>query len=306
MLVAGLAAQAAMWAASHYACYLVSAALLVTVVATTSCERTTWSPARRRVGAATGLTACLGLIATCAADVVASALRDGKPPSTVDAIGALLIVAHLVQAATMTSRRDVALSAPLIAAMLLQAGIAATKSTPTIAPMVAIVVVAIVVVAIVAGMVSLAMLHRAELLTRAEAGVGLVAPARRALAQAGGAAACGALVFVLLPTSVHVGGHAQDRGSIGSTGSTASTGSVDLRAREIRSSRRDRVLAIPADVDMRATVSGGCRSSASAAPIAFYEDGRSCGGVVTFAAGGSSFEVRVNWLTGGVEVVAAP
>jgi hypothetical protein len=77
MLVAALAAQAAMWAASHRACYPVGAALLVLVVSTTSLERTTWSPARRRLAAAVKLSACLALVAAGAAGVVASALRDG-------------------------------------------------------------------------------------------------------------------------------------------------------------------------------------------------------------------------------------
>jgi transglutaminase-like putative cysteine protease len=218
MLVAALAAQAAMWAASQRACYAVGAALLVLVVSTTSLERTTWSPTRRRLAAAVKLCACLALIASGAAGVVAPALHDGKPPSTVDAVGALLLVAHLVQAATMTSRRDVALSAPLVAAMLLQAGFAAGGSAPAV-------LMATVVAAIAAGMVSLAMLHRAELLARDGKGADLGAPARRALAQAGGAAACGALVFVLLPTSLQVAPHAQQSRPF------ASTGPVDLRSR---------------------------------------------------------------------------
>jgi transglutaminase-like putative cysteine protease len=218
MLVAGLATQAAMWAASHRACYPVGAALLVLVVSTTSLERTTWSPTRRRFATAVKLAACLSVIAAGAAGVVASALHDGKPPSTVDAIGVLLLIAHLVQTATMTSRRDVALSAPLVAAMLLQAGFAAGGSAPAV-------LVATVVAAIAAGMVSLAMLHRAELLARDGKGVNLGAPARRALAQAGGAAACGALVFMLLPTSIQVAARAQPRGP------TASTSPIDLRSR---------------------------------------------------------------------------
>jgi transglutaminase-like putative cysteine protease len=226
MLAAALAAQVSMWAASHRACYLIGAALLVVVVttssvvgATTPLDRTTGAPARHRVAAAVKLAACVALIAACALSVVTPALRDGKPPSTTDAIGMLLLVAHLVQTATSSSRRDVALSAPLVAAMVLQAGVAASKSAPAIPFMVGAVV-----LALAAAMASLATLHRAELVASAGAISGLVAPTRRALAQAGGAAACGALVFVLLPAPAHLGSHhAGD--------SIAPTGSVDLRER---------------------------------------------------------------------------
>ena len=37
--------------------------------------------------------------------------------------------------------------------------------------------------------------------------------------------------------------------------------------------------------------------------IAFFPTGMSCGGVVTLSRLGIGYEVRVNWLTGGVEVV---
>ena len=35
----------------------------------------------------------------------------------------------------------------------------------------------------------------------------------------------------------------------------------------------------------------------------FFSTGMSCGGVITLSRLGSGYEVRVNWLTGGVEIV---
>jgi general secretion pathway protein H len=87
--------------------------------------------------------------------------------------------------------------------------------------------------------------------------------------------------------------------------STVST-SVDVRARLIRSSIARRDVAIPRDVDFRANVSSDCQSRKDGASVDFYADGRSCGGVLAFNEGRSGYEIKVNWLTGGVEVVAIP
>jgi len=80
---------------------------------------------------------------------------------------------------------------------------------------------------------------------------------------------------------------------------------VDMRAREIRSGSDRTVVRVPEDVEMRATVAAGCGSTPETAGFGFYADGRACGGALTLGRGGVVFEVRVNWLTGGVEIVAA-
>jgi transglutaminase-like putative cysteine protease len=214
MLVGGLAAQAAMWVASHHAVYPIGGAFLVVVAMVTAAEPPSRSRGARRLTAALKLAACVGLIGACVASIVGSALHDGKPPSTTDAVGALLLIAHLVQAATATSRRDVTLGAPLVAAMLLQAGVAASGAAPAV-PFA---------VAIAATIGSLATLHRAELLASARVS-GDLAPARRILAQLGGAAACGCLVFLALPTSAQVGVHT------GQHPPATAAGALDLRSR---------------------------------------------------------------------------
>ena len=40
------------------------------------------------------------------------------------------------------------------------------------------------------------------------------------------------------------------------------------------------------------------------ATIDFFPSGESCGGVIAIARQGVGYQIRVNWLTGGVEVVA--
>jgi general secretion pathway protein H len=74
----------------------------------------------------------------------------------------------------------------------------------------------------------------------------------------------------------------------------------------LRSAATGREVAMPADVDVRANVTADCQTSSGAAGFAFYPDGRACGGTLTLAGAGGGYDVRVNWLTGGVEVVANP
>lgn len=215
MLVAGLAAQVAMWSAGHRACFPTAAGLLLVVTAILIAEGHARTRAGRCLAAVGKMVACAALIGVCAGEVVAAALRDGKPPSTIEAFGALLVIAHLVQTATISSRRDVMLGAPLVAAMLVQAGAAAAGFAPTI-PFG---------IAVAAGIASLALLHRADQLSCAAVTGELIAPIRRALAQVGGAAACGVLAFVALPTSAHVGV------STGPRATVATSSALDLRAR---------------------------------------------------------------------------
>ena len=84
------------------------------------------------------------------------------------------------------------------------------------------------------------------------------------------------------------------------------TTNLNVRAREISSGSGRASLRVPDDVSITATVSTSCGATKDAASISFYADGRSCGGSLTFARDRAAYEVRVNWLTGGVEIVAAP
>ena len=65
------------------------------------------------------------------------------------------------------------------------------------------------------------------------------------------------------------------------------------------------VLQLPADVEIGATLAETCAGRRNAAAIDFLPNGMSCGGTVALARPGAAYQVRVNWLTGGVEVVAS-
>lgn len=79
---------------------------------------------------------------------------------------------------------------------------------------------------------------------------------------------------------------------------------IDVDRREVRSGSSRRGVEIPADVDLRVTVADYCRSGRREVGVSFYPDGLSCGGVLALGRAGAGYEVRVHWLTGGVEIVA--
>jgi general secretion pathway protein H len=65
------------------------------------------------------------------------------------------------------------------------------------------------------------------------------------------------------------------------------------------------VLQMPADVAMDAIVAETCAGRHNSSAIDFLPNGMSCGGTIALARPGAAYHVRVNWLTGGVEIVAA-
>ncbi|MGY8668365.1 prepilin-type N-terminal cleavage/methylation domain-containing protein [Bradyrhizobium sp. UFLA05-109] len=82
------------------------------------------------------------------------------------------------------------------------------------------------------------------------------------------------------------------------------TTQVDAEARAIRSGVTGRVLRLPNDVTVQAMLAARCADRAAGRTIDFFPSGMSCGGVIALARPGVGYEVRVNWLTGGVEIVA--
>jgi general secretion pathway protein H len=62
---------------------------------------------------------------------------------------------------------------------------------------------------------------------------------------------------------------------------------------------------LPADVAFDAIVSETCAGRRNGSTIDFLPSGMSCGGAIALARPGAAVHVRVNWLTGGVEIVAA-
>jgi general secretion pathway protein H len=77
---------------------------------------------------------------------------------------------------------------------------------------------------------------------------------------------------------------------------------IDAPGRTIRSGATGRTLRVPDDVGFDAVLASRCNQRAAGPTIRFFATGMSCGGVIALTRPGSGYEIRVNWLTGGVEV----
>jgi general secretion pathway protein H len=78
---------------------------------------------------------------------------------------------------------------------------------------------------------------------------------------------------------------------------------IEAEARTIRSGADGRIVRLPADVQLDALLAANCYDRRTGTTIDFFPSGTSCGGVLALTRQGSGYEVRVNWLTGGVDVV---
>jgi general secretion pathway protein H len=78
---------------------------------------------------------------------------------------------------------------------------------------------------------------------------------------------------------------------------------VDARERTVRSGSSARVVQLPSDVVFDALLPERCNGKPAFSAISFFATGMSCGGAIRLTRLGSGFEVRVNWLTGGVDIV---
>jgi general secretion pathway protein H len=81
------------------------------------------------------------------------------------------------------------------------------------------------------------------------------------------------------------------------------TTQVDAETRSIRSGVTGRVIRFPADVAIDAYLASRCADRNAGRSIDFFPSGMSCGGTIALVRPGMGYEVRVNWLTGGVEIV---
>ena len=79
---------------------------------------------------------------------------------------------------------------------------------------------------------------------------------------------------------------------------------VDAESRLVRSGASGRVIRVPADVAFNALLSARCNQSPAGSTIDFFSSGMSCGGVIALTRLNIGYEVRVNWLTGGVEIAS--
>jgi len=79
---------------------------------------------------------------------------------------------------------------------------------------------------------------------------------------------------------------------------------VEAAARSVRSGSTGRVVRVPNDVVFDAVLPKLCNHRPAFSTIGFLPSGMSCGGTIVLTRMGVGYEIRVNWLTGGVEVVS--
>ncbi|WP_026608363.1 prepilin-type N-terminal cleavage/methylation domain-containing protein [Methylocapsa acidiphila] len=80
---------------------------------------------------------------------------------------------------------------------------------------------------------------------------------------------------------------------------------LSASAKTIRSGASGQVLQLPEDVAFDAVLAAQCAGRDAGAMIWFFPSGMSCGGTLSLSRLGATFEIRVAWLTGGVEIVPA-
>jgi general secretion pathway protein H len=78
---------------------------------------------------------------------------------------------------------------------------------------------------------------------------------------------------------------------------------VDAPTRSIRSGSTGQVIRLPDDVQVEAILASRCADRSVGRSIDFFPSGMSCGGTIALLRPGMGYEVRVNWLTGGVDIV---
>ena len=80
---------------------------------------------------------------------------------------------------------------------------------------------------------------------------------------------------------------------------------IDLDQR-ILISASGRSVRVPADVTLEVATGRSCLTSQHRFAIVFSPDGTSCGGTITLRKGRASYVVRINWLSGMIDVVYVP
>jgi general secretion pathway protein H len=83
-----------------------------------------------------------------------------------------------------------------------------------------------------------------------------------------------------------------------------STG-ISALTRSVQSGASGEVVRLPDDVHFEALLAARCNTRAAGNAIDFFASGMSCGGTIRLTHDEVGYDIRVNWLTGGVEVVSA-
>jgi general secretion pathway protein H len=78
---------------------------------------------------------------------------------------------------------------------------------------------------------------------------------------------------------------------------------IDAIGRSVRSGASARTIRVPTDVQFDAALARRCNQREAGSTIVFFASGMSCGGVIALTRLGVGYQIRVNWLTGGVEIV---
>jgi len=94
-----------------------------------------------------------------------------------------------------------------------------------------------------------------------------------------------------------------DRNAAIRTGTPVAT-TLSAVARTARSGATGAIVRLPEDVAFDAILAKRCGDRRVGTTIDFFPSGMSCGGTIAISRHGVGFQIRVNWLTGGVEVVA--
>jgi general secretion pathway protein H len=79
---------------------------------------------------------------------------------------------------------------------------------------------------------------------------------------------------------------------------------VDAGSHTIRSGSNADMIRIPDDVHLETLLPRTCNQREALSTISFFASGMSCGGTVALTRADVGYEVRVNWLTGRVEIVS--
>ena len=78
---------------------------------------------------------------------------------------------------------------------------------------------------------------------------------------------------------------------------------VDAPSRSLRSGASGQTVRVPEDVRFETLLPRNCDNRPVVASISFFASGMSCGGVIVLARLDAGYEIRVNWLTGRIEIV---
>jgi general secretion pathway protein H len=94
-----------------------------------------------------------------------------------------------------------------------------------------------------------------------------------------------------------------DRTAAARTGTEVAT-QVDVPSRTIISGANRTMVELPSDLTLDVIASDICTAGNGRFNIIFAADGRSCGAVIRVGKGSRDWRIRVNWLTGFIDVVA--